>query len=89
MDKEEIKSIVIDAIQQINEEFDQSLDIDSQLVGEIDSIILVHFLINIEESLNQLGYNVIIANDKAFSQVNSPFKSIKTLIDYLEIIVNE
>ena len=83
MTKKEIKEVVSQALTEINESFNLSLDLDSNLVGEIDSIILVNLIVLIEGKLNELGYQITIADDKAFSASKSPFLSIETLINYL------
>ena len=58
------------------------------LYGEkssMDSLGLVSFLINLEQKIeDQLGITITIADEKAMSLKNSPFKTIGTLTEYLK-----
>jgi len=56
----------------------------------LDSVDLVNLLITIEELLeDELNVEYVIANEKALSQKNSPFKTIDTLATYLTNALNE
>ena len=50
----------------------------------LDSVDLVNLLVTIEEKLqDELEIDFLIANEKALSMQNSPFKTVQTLHDYL------
>jgi acyl carrier protein len=62
-------------------------NLDTKLFGsesELDSLGLVGLIVDIEESINS-NYNISIsiADEKAMSLKNSPFKNIETLSDYI------
>ena len=58
--------------------------------GVLDSLGLVSFLINLEQKIeDNTGISLTIADEKAMSLKNSPFKTIGTLHNYLNTIINE
>jgi len=51
----------------------------------LDSLGLVTLLINIEQKIEtEYGASITIADEKAMSQKNSPFKTIGSLVAFLE-----
>jgi acyl carrier protein len=66
---------------------------DINLVGEegiLDSLQLVSLIVEIEQELNDLyGGNISIVNDSAFSQSNSPFKTVRLFASYLDELIAE
>tara|TARA_B100002003_G_scaffold89491_1_gene83674 strand:- start:319 stop:618 length:300 start_codon:yes stop_codon:yes gene_type:complete len=53
----------------------------------LDSLGLVDILIGIEQEIeDEYGINITIADERAMSQEQSPFKTIGTLIDYIELL---
>ena len=58
--------------------------------GSLDSISLVLFLSIIEEKISdELNTNIILASEKAMSRINSPFRSVESLTDYILELMNE
>ena len=56
----------------------------------IDSLTLVSLIVDIEQKINEeYDITVTIADERAMSQKNSPFRTVGTLTDYVEILVNE
>ena len=56
----------------------------------LDSIGLVSLLVDIEQKLeDEHGLKVTIDNDRAMSQEHSPFRSVRSLTDYLFDLINE
>ena len=52
--------------------------------GGLDSLGLVSFIADLEQSLNdELGIEVILADEKTMSMRNSPFKDVATLTQYI------
>jgi acyl carrier protein len=81
-----MKEIVFKAIDELNDEFKTSLkkSEETKLLGEIDSLALVNLIVIIENLILQhKGKRITIADDRAFSQKNSPFKTVGSLISYL------
>ena len=46
-------------------------------------------LLQLKDLSDKIGKNVQLVNEKAFSQKHSPFYSIATLTDYIEMLINE
>lgn len=57
--------------------------------GHLDSMGLVAFLIDIEESIQDEGFHVALSDDRAMSQKNSPFRNVQSLSDYIAELVKE
>lgn len=51
--------------------------------SNLDSMDLANFLIGIEEKLSDNGYEISMLDEKAFSQKNSPFRSISSLTQFI------
>ncbi len=96
MDKSEIKTIVFKAIEMSNNarEEGEQIPVSDQTelygsAGHLDSMGLVAFLIDIEESFLDQGIEISLSDERAMSQSQSPFRSVQTLIDYIDTIVRE
>ena len=51
---------------------------------------LVLLATEIEEKISDVfGVNITLADERAVSQKTSPFRSVKTLVKYVETIVDE
>lgn len=60
------------------------------LGADMDSIDLVGLILAVESTMTQeLGVVVTLADEKAMSQRNSPFLTVKTLADYIVTKVEE
>ena len=63
------------------------------LIGQgaiLDSMGLVTLIVEIEQRLEEdHGVMVVLADDRAMSQKNSPFRSVGALTDYLQELVAE
>jgi acyl carrier protein len=58
--------------------------------SKLDSMGLVNFVVSIEEKIQEhFNLDVTLADDKAMSQSRSPFRTIGSLADYIENIVNK
>ena len=96
MNKEELIHIIylaIDDYNELNQNAKIIKDEDTFLYGDngnIDSLGLVNLILSIEEKLmDKYNKNIILADDKAFSEENSPFKNISTLTKFIQKKVNE
>ncbi|PAF47047.1 hypothetical protein BKH46_04825 [Helicobacter sp. 12S02634-8] len=57
--------------------------------GELDSLALVSLIADLEESLqSELGVNVTLADTRAMSQRNSPFRDVESLSAYILELLN-
>jgi acyl carrier protein len=90
--KEQVTALVYRAVDEINAELtdSQHLDKDPATVlfgsrAQIDSMALVSFIVAVEEQLfDELGLSMTLADDKAMSMERSPFRTLATLIDYVQ-----
>jgi len=93
--KNEIIEIIFKSIEDINKENDIEIlkDLKSKLFGsdsELDSLLLVNLIVSIEENIEEIsGEYLPIADERAFSLEESPFKSIGTLSDHIYTLLNE
>lgn len=56
--------------------------------GLLDSVGLVSLIVAIEQEIeNDLGVSIVLADERAMSQKNSPFRSIGALADYAATLV--
>lgn len=60
---------------------------DTRLIGReavLDSMGLVNLIIEVEQRLeDEHDVTVVLADERAMSQKNSPFRSVQTLADYI------
>ena len=93
--KNKIIEIIFQSIEAINKENDIEIlkDLNTKLFGtdsELDSILLVNLIVSIEEKIEEMTDRYIpIADERAFSLELSPFKSIETMVNHIEILLNE
>ena len=90
--KEQVTALVYRAVDEINGELtpEQQLAKNPATVlfgteATIDSMGLVSFIVAVEEQLSEeLGLSMTLADDKAMSMERSPFKTLATLIQYVQ-----
>jgi len=87
-----ITKLVYSVIDEINLELPKTKKLkkklETQLYGdksEIDSLSLVNIVVLTEQKIeDKFNISVNLADEKAMSQKNSPYKTIKTFVDYIE-----
>ena len=89
-----IRDLIIRSLIETDPEtFDNSLNDDTPIFGtkgNLDSLGLVSLLVNLEQNIeDKYGIPITIADEKAMSLKNSPFRTINTLTEYLNGIINE
>ena len=89
-----IRDLIIRSLIETDPEtFDNSLNDDTPIFGtkgNLDSLGLVSFLVNLEQNIeDKYGIPITIADEKAMSLKNSPFRTINTLSEYLNRIINK
>jgi acyl carrier protein len=96
MTRDDIQKIIFDAIEMTNHarEDDNQIPVaaDTELYGtggNLDSMGLVSFLVDIEESFQDSGMTISLSDERAMSQKNSPFRNVTALVDYIETLLNE
>jgi acyl carrier protein len=97
MDTEKITQAIFDAIDEINEQLsdEQKLIKSPDLVlygdaGTLDSIGLVNLTVATEQRLEEIfEISLTLADEKAMSQRNSPFRTVETLTLYISKLLAE
>ncbi len=97
METERILQAIYQAVEEINLQLPEGarLTLSPETVlwsksDGIDSMCLVNLIVLTEENIEEeFGQTINLADEKANSQKNSPFQTIKTLANYIEILINE
>jgi len=59
-------------------------------MGKLNSLGLVSFIVATEQKIEEeTGISVILADEKAMSQKNSPFRTVATLAEYIDQLLSE
>jgi len=95
--KNEIAALVIETLVENNAEIKspllQSPTLETVLFwkgGVLDSLELVKLISDLEENVFQkFGKQITLADEKAMSLRASPFKTVKTLVDYINRLLIE
>ena len=95
--KEIIVQSIFKAIGEINEQLppEQQLKKSSNTIlygkkGELDSLGLVNLLVVIEQNIeDELDVIITIADERAMSQEQSPFKTVESLVNYIDMLFKE
>lgn len=94
---ENIKQIIFDSIDELNqtsatgENVDKSEDIILYgKNGQLDSLGLVNLIVIIEQNIEDFfNCSITLADERAMSQKNSPFKSINSLVEYISNLLED
>ena len=95
--KDKIVKIIIAAANELNEEEEisvsEELSLSTRLFGEngvLDSMGLVSLVVAVEQAIDEeLDASVSLADEKALSQKNSPYRTVETLAEYAEKLIQE
>ncbi|MEI8349021.1 MAG: acyl carrier protein [Candidatus Omnitrophota bacterium] len=95
--KEKVTAIVFAAVEIINQQLSKDEQIDKAMntplfysSGGLDSLGIINLIMTIEQKIQEdLGVNITLANEKALSSQDSPFRTIGNLIDYISLLLNE
>ncbi len=93
---ENINETIFNALDEINQLLSDDNKIkkkeDTVLYGansRLDSLGLVNLIVAVEQRVqDELGQSVDLTDEKALSQKNSPFLTVKTLSDYIASLLN-
>jgi acyl carrier protein len=89
--QEQITQIIYEVIDETNAELpaEKRLEKSPETVllgshGKLDSLGVVHLIVAVEDRLrDDLGVSVTLADERAMSQNNSPFRSVSSLSAYI------
>lgn len=95
--EEKIQNIIIQALKNLADELENS-ELENPNVqtkiygieGNLDSLALVSFITDVEEMIDsEFNTNITLADEKAMSSRNSPFKDVETLVQYIQNLLEE
>ena len=94
---EKVASAIFRAIDDLNDQFPSERRLEKELdtvlygkSGRLDSLGLVNLIVAIEERVgDELGESVTLADEKALSQRDSPFRTVGTLVEYIGRLLKE
>jgi len=93
----QVEQILFSAIEEINEQLpsNQKIIADKSTMlfgneGLLDSLTLVNLIVSAEQKVQEtMNIAITLADDRAMSQKNSPFKSVESLANYIVLLVKE
>lgn len=95
--QQNIRLLIYEAIADLNEDLPEEMQLakkpDTPLLsksGKLDSLGLVRLIVAIEQKIEEsLGHGIMLADEKAFAQKVSPFKTVSTLESYILKLLQE
>ena len=96
-DNDKVIQTIFEVIEEINPGIPESRRLnkspDTVLFGEggsLDSLGLVNFIVTTEQKIQEsFGVTVVLADEKAMSLRNSPFRTVQTLAEYVSVLLKE
>ncbi len=93
----EIEKVIMDSLDDLNSNLDKPIDLSAKsetiLFGKgssLDSIDFVSLIIDIERQIRDIsGKNITLADKRALSHKNSPFRTVGTLTNFVFEQLNE
>lgn len=88
-------NLIYEAIDEVNETLDAPIGKKEETVlfgkdAKLDSMGLVSLIITLERLIDEKhGKTITLASEKAFSRRSSPFKTVKSLAEYVEELLAE
>lgn len=95
--QDKINQILFEVLDEINLELPSNRQLAKSLEtvlfgksGLLDSLGLVNFIVAAEEKIEEtLGETVTLADERAMSHKNNPFKTVGSLVDYIAMLLEE
>ena len=92
-----IKIVIMNSIEEINRQLENEHQLEKStntvLFGEdgkLDSLGLINLVVAVEQNIeDEFDVTITLADERAMSQETSPFKTVGTLTDYIEMILEE
>ncbi len=88
-----IKKIILDSLTEINHELKNkalnSISDNTQIFDNLDSVAVLDLIIEIESRLQlEYGEFIQVADDTVMDEIHTPFKTLSSLIGFVEKKVN-
>jgi acyl carrier protein len=96
-DEERIAKAVYAAVDELNEQLPKGVSVEKSLdaplygaAGKLESLDFVTFVMEVEEKIKaEFGVDITIADEHLLSKKQSPFSSVRTLIEYLKEVLKQ
>jgi acyl carrier protein len=79
--------------EQLSDELQLEKSSDTKLFGQgssLDSLGLINLIVAVEQNIeDEFDVTITLADERAMSQEKSPFRTVGTLTDYIEILLGE
>ena len=95
--RDDLMKIILQALEELKKTLNKGellkISPETRLYGrgsDVDSLGLVQLLIDVEERVSgRYGFPVVLTDERALSQQDSPFRSVEGLADYLARLILE
>ena len=95
--KVKILQLIYEAIDVLNEQLPDEEQLekssDTKLFGsgsKLDSLGLINLVVAVEQNIeDEFDVTITLADERAMSQETSPFRTVGTLADYIEMLLEE
>ena len=95
--KEKILQLIYEAIDALNTQLPKEEYIEKDdgtaLFGtgsKLDSLGLINLIVAVEQNIeDEFDITITLADERAMSQKHSPFRTVGSLADYIEILLND
>ena len=95
--KKKIRKIIISTINTMNANLDEEIQVKDGLDtvlygnrGKLDSLDLINLIVAVEQNIeDEFDVTVTLADERAMSQEHSPFGTVGSLVDYIEVLLGE
>lgn len=95
--EEKIQNIIMQALKNLADELEnpeiENPNVQTKIYGNegnLDSLALVSFITDVEEMIDlEFNTTITLADEKAMSSRNSPFKDVETLTQYIQNLLEE
>ncbi len=93
----DVLKLIYDSIDEINEDLEEGEKVEKSEEtiifadgSSLDSLGLVNLITIVEQKIEEeTGEYITIADERALSMESSPFQTVKTLKDYIVMLINE
>jgi len=97
MNNGKIKDLIVETLQDLEEELElnkiDTFNYSTVLFGKnglLDSMGLVTLITDLEEKIEEaFSLSIVLANEKAMSKTNSPFRTVLSLAEYIDVLITE
>jgi D-alanine--poly(phosphoribitol) ligase subunit 2 len=92
-----IEKIVFSAIDELNKQLSKEdrleKSLETSLFGrnsKLDSLGLINLIVAVEQNIeDEFDITITLADERAMSEKHSPFRTVRSLADYIEVLLKE